>query len=244
MRSAQDAADDLDALKAALVDRLEELAEAVLGPPNAGTRNRAEWRWGTKGSRKLDVRGARRGSYSNFEAAVHGGPLDLIMDGHACGIREAIRYGREFLGLDAATPHTAAMRATAREARERRQAASQAAEAADRAQRIRHARRIAAEATPLHPDDAGWTYLVRGRGIPAEAIERAASAGVLRFHHARRAVVLPSTDDAGEIRAVQLVHVTPEGAKRPKADGPCKLTFGDKDGAAVRLPAVGTPPRC
>ena len=42
---------DLDELKALLIERLEELAEEVLGAPNPGTRHCREWPWDREGSR-------------------------------------------------------------------------------------------------------------------------------------------------------------------------------------------------
>jgi putative DNA primase/helicase len=228
---------DLETLKAALMERLEELAEAVLGPPNAASRCRTEWTWGSKCSRKLVVRGANRGAFYSHETAAGGGPLDLIADGLGCSIRDAIIFARKWTGLDTNGAEAQAMLAAARADRGRQHSARTAEDEEDRATRVRNARKLWAEAVPLRPDDAGWTYLAAHRRIPADAIAEAARAGVLRFHRARCALVAVATDDAGEVRAVQLVHLQHDGTKRPhEHDRPTKQTLGVTEGAAVRLP--------
>ena len=82
----------LDELKAQLVDRLEDLSEKLLGPPNPGTLHRREWRWGNKGSTALimsGVKGKGRGSFYSHEGETGGSPLDLIMFARNCELPEA-----------------------------------------------------------------------------------------------------------------------------------------------------------
>ncbi|MCB8883983.1 hypothetical protein ACELLULO517_27335 [Acidisoma cellulosilytica] len=94
---------DLDTLKEALSARLEELAESLLGTPNADTRRRREWRWGSKGSVALvieDHGGRARGDFFTHKSGRGGGILDLVMHGRSCGLGDAIRFAKHWLGWD------------------------------------------------------------------------------------------------------------------------------------------------
>ncbi len=228
---------DLDALKTALADRLEELATDLLGEPNPGTRRRAEWRWGNKGSRSLKVRGPGRGDYYTHEGSTGGGALDLIMDARGCGLRDAIQFARGWTGLDAERPEARRLAEHARRDREAARRVRERETASEEARRAGVARNLAAASRPLRPEDPGWAYLTVTRAIPPEAVRAATASGSVLWHPGRRAVVFIATDAAGEVRGVQLVHVLDDGAKRLTDDGRAmKISHGVFDGAAVRLP--------
>src|SRR5271165_6164638 len=90
----------LDELKAGLRSRAGEIAEHLLGPPNNASRRQITWRWGSKGSVALVVRGANRGAFKCHETGERGGGmLDLVMHARQCGVGEAIRWGAGYLGI-------------------------------------------------------------------------------------------------------------------------------------------------
>jgi putative DNA primase/helicase len=63
------------------------VAAALWGQPTI--RSPYEWRWGTRGSRKIDL---RRGTWANFETGKGGGVLDLIEREKGCNRRDAMRW--------------------------------------------------------------------------------------------------------------------------------------------------------
>ena len=238
------AASDLDALKDALRDRLEELAETLLGPPNQNTRRRAEWRWGRKGSTALVIRdraGKRRGDFFSHEAGAGGSPLDLIAYARSCGVAEAIAWAKAWLGFgsaDVPAPDPAVLRERARRMEQ------QAEHAADDArQRIWHAGQLAKAAGPI-TGTVAERYLVEVRKIPLPA---AGWPDAVRFHRPSNALLVAATDDAGAVRAVQRVFLDGDGRKIGEAElaarrlPAVKLTNGVLEGAVVRLPALPTP---
>ena len=98
---------DLAEIKHALVERVEDLAEALLGQPNAETRRLREWRWGAKGSMSLVVRGPKRGEFYSHEAGTGGSPLDMIAHARACNFVGAVEWAKGWLGIDGELPSPA-----------------------------------------------------------------------------------------------------------------------------------------
>ena len=242
--------DDLEELKQLLTDRVEELALQVLGKPDrVGS---YDWRWGKKGGRSLIIRtygGKRRGTYTSFNGGEKpGSPLDLIRIELGISIGEAIGRARDFLGLaqGISLPPMSAER-RAKLAAEQVQRDAVGAEADKVA--VDDARAIWAVTVPLQ-GTLGDRYLRDTRRIDADL-----PSAVVRWHPILRAVVLIATNDANELRAIQLIHVGPDGHKLPDAEArklrspetktspaKAKWTRGRLKGAAVRLPgAVGGP---
>ena len=228
--------DDLPAIRAALVERLESLAEVTLGLP--GQRSPRKWRWGAKGSLALEMSGPKRGTWFDHEAAKGGGPLDLIMLAHASPIADAIAWARTWTGAvpDARAEDRSTWRqeAEAREAEARRGA-------------INNAQWLARLAKPA-ADTPGEVYLSKVRAIPKPAagwppsvrwFPGAPSGGtpdMLRWHARHPGLLFIATDDAGAIHAAQHIRLTPDGRKAD--DGRLvKITVGAGRGAAVRFPA-------
>ena len=68
-----------------------EIATALWGEPKTRTRN--EWRWGNKGSRKIDL---QRGTWSDFESGETGQPITaLIRRELSCDTRQTFDWLRE-----------------------------------------------------------------------------------------------------------------------------------------------------
>lgn len=61
-----------------LADRIEPVARALLGEPNARLSTRDELRFGSNGSLAVHVRGDHAGTWRDHEAGAGGGVLDLI----------------------------------------------------------------------------------------------------------------------------------------------------------------------
>ena len=236
-----------DDIKGLLVDRLEELAETLLGAPNKETRRRAEWRWGAKGSAALVManRGGKvRGAFFNHESGQGGSPIDLVMYARACQVGEAIGWAKSWLGLaeddykpSPASEETLRARQAQRDAR--------AAEAAEgEAGRIAYASRLWSESRPI-AGTAAATYLQETRRIPEPA---SGWPDVVRFHPRSCALILRATSAAGDTRGVQRVYLTREGTKiGPDEIEQRRLLAGKQsngvfEGAAVRLPGLASGP--
>jgi hypothetical protein len=65
-------------MSAALADKIEATARALLGEPNARLSTRDELRFGSNGSLAVHVRGDHAGTWRDHEAGAGGGVLDLI----------------------------------------------------------------------------------------------------------------------------------------------------------------------
>lgn len=229
-------------LRAALVDDLEALAAHLLGEPNHELSGKAEWRWGSKGARSLQIRstgGKRRGDWFDHSANEGGGPLHMIRDARGQGWADAFAFARNWAGLDGTKPQD---RPKPRQPDPAKIAAQAVEAAADRARKVRTAadfwrQRRPIEGTPAVP------YLA-GRALHMPAGVCPGSIAFLPGQH--HALIVAGTDDAGTVQAVQVVHLDAAGRKvkdRP-ADWPehwrwaTKQTFGAPQGAPVRLPSA------
>jgi hypothetical protein len=139
---------DLDELRAALIDQLETLSKALLGPHNLALSSKRQWRWGNKGSFVLEMSGAKRGVWHDKEADQGGGPIRMVHHRRGGTMAEAIAWSANFAGLSPAggnREHDQQRRLD----RERRLAAEEAAAAADRRRRAAYAQRVLAQVVPL-----------------------------------------------------------------------------------------------
>ena len=229
---------DLDALKAALNDRAEELAEELLGPPNKGTRRSQEWRWNRKGSAALVVRGHKRGAFRSHEAVTGGSLLDLIMHARGCSLPDAVDWAAGWLGWGdpedqpVASDEDIAARAAERA---RQQAERDAAQVADETARQDKAQALWAASTSV-AGTLGEKYLTAARRIPAPAMGWPES---VRYRPYDNSLIFAATDAEGVVRATQRVFLT---AGAQKVDGKPKLTNGVTAGAVVRLPGPADGP--
>ena len=165
--------EELEAIKAALTDRIEDLAPILL--PD-GARVGHEWRDGRRGSKSIKLRGPAKGTYRDFEAGTRPtGPLDAIAELVCAGsIREAISWSRSFLGMEDVAAEAIAR--AARRAEERRQRSAADAER-ERERRAGLARQLWHGAAPIAGTPAE-SYL-RDRGIDLSELRRIP--GVLRY---------------------------------------------------------------
>lgn len=240
---------DLDELRAALVDRLEILADILMGERNAALSTRSRWRWGGKGSFALEMSGRKRGAWHSYEANEGGGPIQLIHYARGGTFAEAVEWGANWTGLSAATDADRAAYgagdAKRKAKREQRRQADDAADEADRMRAIAYARRLAAEAVAID-GTPGETYLTATRAIPRPPSTRWPEA--MRWHPGTRALLLVATDAGGAVRAVQRVFLDAQGRKVDAAELAArgvkagKQTNGAVHGAAVQLPGPGGNP--
>lgn len=223
---------DLDAVKAALAERGADLAVELFGAPTKRTAR--EWRWGRKGSVVVRWRGRDGPTFYSFEAMEGGSLLDAIMFAHGGGFTQALRWARDWLGGAVETP-TPRPRARARAAYDAD---------ADEARRVEAARDLWRAGRPARAPDAAGRYLV-GRAIedwPLDTV-RFLPAGAAARDPALKgwrwcAAMIAATDDAGNVRAVQLVALRDDG--RPVLDDggrKMKRTRGALAGCAARFPA-------
>ncbi|MDB5243982.1 MAG: putative primase/helicase, partial [Spirosoma sp.] len=214
--------DALDAIRQGLVSRAEDVALGLLGEPAHRTRD--EWRWGRKGALAMVIRGPKRGLWSDHANGDEGGDLlDLIQRERSGGFPAALDYARALLRLP--VDYTPPPRPTVTGAPK--------PDASDAA-RIAFARRLWSKAGEVRGTVAE-RYLTDTRRIPAPA---AGWPECVRYHPGRCALIVAATTTAGEVQAVQLVHLTTEATKQPDMEKrPTKQSYGPQAGAAVRLPA-------
>ena len=94
------AAADLPAIRAALIDRTEQVATALLGEPNRRLSTKRELRFGRKGSVAIVVEGAKRGQWFDHAENVGGDLLALITTVRGCSFRDAMVFAADFVGLN------------------------------------------------------------------------------------------------------------------------------------------------
>jgi len=211
--------DEITAAKLRLVDRYEQLAEALLGKPAQKGGN--EWRYGSKGSLALIMKGPKRGSWFDHSSGTGGGPLELIQRERGGDFRSAAEWAaRDFLRLDGlVTPPP-----VRQPRREDKSAPDRAATVAAIVAQLRPS--VVTMATPAA------AYLAR-RGITAKPPES------IRYRpdawEQGGALVAIATNATGEIQAVQQVYLTLDGKKAAGLSVP-KRTNGSMNGAAVQLP--------
>jgi putative DNA primase/helicase len=223
--------DNLDELRAALRGSVAELCHELLGKPDQ--RSGSEWRWGKKGSFAVAVAGPKRGLWHDHEAGTGGDMLALIRRERGGSFPETVEWARGFVGM--AENDGAEWKPHQRRAKPEQERKAEDAEDAAKRERPR---RIWSDAVPVEPGSIGDRYLTEARGIPRPA---GGWGPAVRFHRFRCALVLGATTAAGDVQAVQLIHLTPEGKKLPADNGrPVKQSFGPQEGAVVRLAGEGS----
>jgi putative DNA primase/helicase len=240
--SAAERENELDEIRAALTDRIETLAELLLGPRNLKASTRDSWRWGRKGSFALVVNGRKRGGWKDHESGDKGSPFDLITRVNGGSFADAVAWARAWLGWPERNGHADGRRFETQQReqeRARKHAEAEAEQAADEAKRIASARRLWAASTPLDGTVAE-RYLTTTRGIPTPAEGWPDNT---RFHADTRALIVAATTADGSVQAVQRVHLTGDARKAEATEGrPTKRTNGLLAGAAVRLPGPADGP--
>jgi phage/plasmid primase-like uncharacterized protein len=225
--------DDLAALKARLEDRLEELLAMICKGPSE--RRGREMRFGRRGSLALEVAGADRGRWFDFETGTGGDVLALIRHRRRCDFQAALAFAKSFLGL----PVTGTVPPLTRAAIQRRDEAKDRAREDDRRPHLAY--RAWRAAQPL-AGTLAETYL-RSRGIKLsslpttlrfepEAIFTVKDGVKVRHPAMVAAVSLWGTKTAC---AVQRTALQPDGKGKADLPGGSRRTFGPARGGAVRL---------
>jgi CHC2 zinc finger/Toprim domain len=91
---------ELPALRLALTQRVEQLAEALLGPHHSTGSSKGQWIWPSGVT--LDVTGSRRGLWCDLQGRS-GDPLALIAHRHGLSDHEAEAWARKWSGLATAS---------------------------------------------------------------------------------------------------------------------------------------------
>jgi hypothetical protein len=228
LRGATD--EELNEIREGLTASAEALSVAMLGQP--ASKVSGTWRWGRKGSLAVEVRGPRRGQWFDHEAGEGGDLLSLIRREQGGDFPSTVQWARNFLGVGEVgdwTPQKRQIRPEVEAARAKREAEAEA----EKAERRGFAARLWQESQIAEGTPAA-IYLAATRRITCPAPGWPASA--VRFHAGRCALIVAATTDAGEVQAVQLVYLTPDGQKRVEEGKPTKQSFGPQEGAVVRLP--------
>lgn len=104
-----DGRQELDLIVSALKERISEVCRALFPESEPQVRG-SEWRYGSKGSLKVNISGPKRGGYANFETGDKGGPLHLICEARNCTMKDAIAWAKSFLQRDVASNRLDPMR--------------------------------------------------------------------------------------------------------------------------------------
>ena len=232
---------DLEEIRQGLVDRFDELVRELFGEPTRHSVRRAQWEWDSTGGTSAVVQtgnGKSRGAFYVHASDAGGGPLDAIMHARGCGIGDAIRWAKDWLGFSAPGYQPKPIDDTVLAERARQRAEQQAEAEAYRARRADDAARIWAEAVqPI--GTPGPVYLInRAVDLPSPAPE------AVRWHVRRHALAFAATRTDGTVQAVQLVYTGSDAQKLDAAAQErrglpsAKITTGPADGAAVRFPGA------
>ncbi len=249
---------DFGEIRAVLIDRVELLAETLLGAHSKTHSNRTTRRWGSKGSLALVLSGSKRGAWRSHEAVEGGGPIELICHARRCSFSDAVEWGADWAGIAPADDIDQAQQQARdeqrRRDREQRQAQIEVEGAVDRRDRIARAQRLLRRTVPIDGTVAEQ-YLIKTRHIPRPA---GGWPACLRFLPDRTvtlpvegwpkletagAMVLVATLPDGTVTGGQRVYLTADaGNLRAAAGDKVKLSIGVLDGAAARLPGPAAGP--
>jgi hypothetical protein len=89
---------ELELMVSTLKEKIPEVCRALFPESEPQVRG-SEWRYGSKGSLKVNISGPKRGGYANFETGDKGGPLHLICEARNCTMKEAIHWAKDFLNV-------------------------------------------------------------------------------------------------------------------------------------------------
>ena len=213
-------------LVAALRSRIDDLARALLGKPNRAKSGKRELRFGSKGALCVWIAGPRRGGWADFSGDAKGDPIGLIRYARRCDFLSALAWARTWLGWPHDSSNTLATRQPPPPD------PTPIDNFADAERRAEIARRLWHEAEPIGGSVAE-RYLVEVRKIPAGTPWPRA----VRYHRGTRSLILAATNDAGIVRAVQMVRLTASARAVQREDGSkLKISRGCLAGVAVRLP--------
>lgn len=233
--------DQLAEIKRRLADRIEELAEELLGPPAKETRKRAQWGWNGSGGASVVVRGQKRGAFYHHAGGKGGGPLDLIMFARGGDFTGAVAWAKSWLGISGTGAPPPPIDPAVLQERQCKRQADEAYAANWKRLRIDNAQSIWRYSEAIDGTIAEL-YLAQTRGIPKP--EAGWPQGVVRFHRGNCALIVAMTNDEGEVQATQRIYLTSAGrkisteeARHRKLPG-AKQTGGVMAGAMVRLPAT------
>jgi phage/plasmid primase-like uncharacterized protein len=244
---------ELEDLRGRLRGQLETVVGSLLGEPVV--RTRLEWRYGTgNGSLAIVMAGRKRGLW-NDRALIGSGKsggdlLALMRQTTGCTFAEAVDRACALVGYDppSRNAHLSAEQRHERVAvleqdrvklaaeRATREAKAEAERQAEDAKAIAAARALWDARAPLEGSSA-FQYLTVTRGIPAPLCGFPAS---IAWHPAARVLIAAATNVAGDVTAVQIVRLAPDGRKRlgaalvKQTTGRLSTSAGQ---AVVRLPA-------
>ncbi len=213
---------DMPAVAALLAERMADLSRELAGDPSG--RTRTALRFGTRGSLAVEIAGAKRGSWFDYEAWQGGDALALVAHLRGGAIVDAWRWALGWLGIREGSEHRAASsRPTAPQAR--------SPEPRPLAGTLDLARTIWREAMAADAPGSLVPVYFAARRMALEA------GAPLRFHPScprgaeRRPALLALMTDAttGEPCGVHRTFLLPDGSAKahPGANGePAKMMAG------------------
>lgn len=213
-------------LVAALRSRIDDLARVLLGEPNRAKSGKRDLRFGSKGALCIWIAGPRQGGWADFSGDAKGDPIGLIRYVRQCDFFSALTWARAWLGWPEDRSDAPSIRQLPPPD------TTPIDNLADAERRAEIARRFWQEAEPIGGTVAE-RYLVEVRKIPVGPSWPL----VVRYHRGTRSLILAATNDAGIIRAVQMVRLTASARAVQREDGSkLKVSRGCLAGVAVRLP--------
>ena len=217
-----------------LNERIADLAQELLGEPNAALSTRSQLRFGRKGSVAIELDGEKRGQWFDHENGVGGDAMALVCNELGLANGAACAWAVDWLGLDSGN----AIRVVSPMLQP---AADQQGKAAGGDDTARVAKVAAIVGECSDPATTPAELYLRNRGITATPLPPS-----LRYrpnaHGRYGALVALATDANGNVNAVQQIYVSDDGGKAPvKVQKRTNKGRDDwSDTSAVRLP--GEPP--
>lgn len=210
-------------LNEALSANMDRLCRAIGLEPNKPLSNRRSLRFGRHGSLAVEVVGRKQGSWFDHEAGHGGGPLKLIERETGTDWRGARDWALSYLGWSDDQPQPGSKKVVKPE---------KISEDDEREAKAR----AAVSRYGVYPPIEGTLaekYLAQ-RGLTGPLPDNLRFSPRTTYGHP--ALVVPATNNAGDVRAIQMVHLTPDATK---VDMP-KISNGALKGNVVRFPGRGT----
>lgn len=100
---------DAKCIEELLKNNAPVVIEQILGPPNADLSNQNEWRYGTRGSLSVCVKGEHKGQFYNSSTGEQGGVIELIMGALEMSHKEAVSHAQMIFSKITPPPKQAAL---------------------------------------------------------------------------------------------------------------------------------------
>ncbi|PCJ68223.1 MAG: hypothetical protein COA62_15785 [Rhodobiaceae bacterium] len=230
----------LSEIKQMLRDEITTLVDYLFVGQKIHSRDRNGVRYGTRGSMQINTAGPGRGSFISHETGEGGSALDLISHVNGTNFSGAVRWARDWLGIDAGharVKHKSAEEIAEIKRKDKEEQARLRAEAIARGVAFYAAAKVHS-ASAWNGGGRGASYFKFRRLRPLSGDDGV----IMGFDKLGYCLVFPASNAAGEITGVQRIYLNERGSKaRVGSGGVSKLSLGDMRGSAWLSNTESTP---